>query len=169
MLLIGIGNPLRRDDGAGLVAARRLRERLRPEHATDVTITIEHAECTGELTALLDLWAAREQVLVFDAASAPALLPGSVLRLDGCRDPLPSHPARSTHALGLAQAVELGRALGALPARLTVYAIGAADFGHGEGLSADAERGVTAAVEAALAELRIPTSQGPKPQGDEDA
>ena len=160
VLLIGIGNPLRRDDGAGLVAARRLRERLRPEHATSAPDGVEHADCTGELTALLELWAGRERVVVFDAASAPALLPGSVLRLDGCRDPLPSHPARSTHALGLAQAVELARALGALPERLTVYAIGAADFGHGEGLSADAERGVTAAVEAAQAELRPPTLQG---------
>lgn len=154
VLLIGIGNPLRRDDGAGLAAARRLRERLRHERAA---IAIDQVDCTGELTALLELWAGREQVLVFDAASAPALSPGSVLRLDGRRDALPSPPARSTHALGLAQAVELGRALDALPERLTVYAIGAADFGHGEGLSAEAERGVTAAVEAAQAELRAAT------------
>lgn len=161
VLLIGIGNPLRRDDGAGLVAARWLRERLRHERAA---LAIDHAECTGELTVLLELWAGREQVLVFDAASATALSPGSVLRLDGCRDALPAPPARSTHALGLAQVVELGRALGALPERLTVYAIGAADFGHGEGLSAEVERGVTAAVEAAQAELRAA-----RQRGDDDA
>lgn len=151
VLLIGVGNPLRGDDGAGLAAARRLRARLLQERPD---LELELAECTGDLTSLLSLWSGREHVLIFDAAPPPGVQPGHVLRIDPDRDPIPAPAARSTHSLGLAQAVSLGRALGSLPQRLALYAIGAAAFEHGEGLSGDAERGVEAAVAAAMREVR---------------
>jgi hydrogenase maturation protease len=154
VLVIGVGNPLRGDDGAGLAAARRLRSRVQEEQPRT---ELDLAECTGDLTALLELWAGREHVLVFDAA--PAVEPGRARRIDPERDPIPSHPARSTHALGLAQAVALGRALGSLPQRLALYAIGAAAFAHGEGLSRDAELGVEAAVAAAMQEVLAASRQ----------
>lgn len=157
VLLIGVGNPMRRDDGAGPEAARRLRASLLKEHPRT---EVEVAECAGDLTALLDLWAGHEHVLLFDAAAPPAVDLGSVIRLDPERDVIPALPARSTHALGLAQAVELGRALGSLPPRLIIYAIGAAAFEHGAGLSADAERGVEAAVAAARVEVLAASQPG---------
>jgi hydrogenase maturation protease len=48
----------------------------------------------------------------------------------------------STHALGVAEAIELARALGRLPARLEVYAIEGARFTAGAGLSPAVEQAV---------------------------
>ena len=47
-----------------------------------------------------------------------------------------SFGASSTHALGLADAVELARSLGRLPQRVVVYGIEGAAFEFGNGLSA---------------------------------
>ena len=48
----------------------------------------------------------------------------------------------STHAFGVADAVELARALGRLPGRLDVYAIEGASFAAGDRLSPAVERAV---------------------------
>jgi hypothetical protein len=53
--------------------------------------------------------------------------------------------AASSHRIGLGDTVELARALGRLPARLTVLAVVGRDFGLGAGLTAE--------VAAAVAEL----------------
>ena len=52
-------------------------------------------------------------------------------------------PSRgSTHALGVAEAIELGRALGRLPRRLLVFGIEGGSFDAGAGLSPEVERAV---------------------------
>ena len=135
LLVIGAGNELRRDDGAGLEAARRLAG----------FPGVEVREARGDMTSLADLWEADDSVVVVDAARSGAL-PGSVHRFDATSDPLPAAFGRgSTHALGVADAVELARALGRLPAKLIVYGIEGEDFSAGEGMS-DA---VAAAVDEA--------------------
>jgi hydrogenase maturation protease len=45
----------------------------------------------------------------------------------------------STHAFGVAEAVEMDRALGGLPRRLTIYGIEGANFAAGEELTAEVE------------------------------
>jgi hydrogenase maturation protease len=129
--VIGVGNPWRRDDGAGPAVARAL-----------------GGTSTDDPSRLLDLWAGAERVVVVDAAAsgAPA---GTVHRFDGQR-PLPAGVGSSTHAFGVADAIELARALDRLPPRLTVYAIEGADFGSGPGLSP----GVARAAETLIAALR---------------
>lgn len=126
LLVIGAGNELRRDDAAGLEAARRLAEYP----------GVEVREARGDMTSLADLWDADDSVVVVDAARSGAL-PGSVHRFDATSDPLPAAFGRgSTHALGVADAVELARALGRLPSKLIVYGIEGEDFSAGEGMSA---------------------------------
>ncbi len=118
-LVIGVGNPWRRDDGAGPAVARAL-----------------GGAVTDDPSRLLELWAGAGQAIVVDAAATGAP-PGTVHRHDATAGPLPEHAVRtSTHAFGVADAVELARALGRLPERLDVYAIEGADFGHGDGLTA---------------------------------
>ncbi len=51
-------------------------------------------------------------------------------------------PATSTHAWGVAQAVALGRVLGALPPYLVVYGIEGQDFGPGREVSPEVARAV---------------------------
>jgi len=132
-LVIGVGNRARRDDGAGLEVARLL----------------DGVEHEGDALALLELWEGAEDVVLVDAARSGGA-PGVVRCFDAIAAPVPTAAVRSsTHALGIADAVELARALGRLPARLRVVAIDGEDFALGQGLTSD----VAAAVEAVAATL----------------
>ncbi len=72
-------------------------------------------------------------------------------RFDAGAGPLPEAKFNlSTHGLGLAEAVELARALGQLPPRTIVYAIEADAFDAGAPLSP----AVAAAIDAASGRIR---------------
>jgi hydrogenase maturation protease len=142
--VIGIGNPLRGDDAAGLLVARRVRELA----GDDVDVR----ELEGEPSRLIDAWQGAATTVVADAARSGAA-PGTVMRFDATEGPLPpSLSTTSTHALGLGDAVELARALGRLPSRLIVYAIEGARFGAGDTLTPAVTAAVDAAAEAVLGE-----------------
>jgi hydrogenase maturation protease len=134
VIVIGVGNAFRGDDGAGLAVAGRLRE-LSPEG-------IDVREVDGDASALVHAWSDADRVVVVDAAASGAT-PGTVRRFDACSGPLPaSHVRSSTHAFGVPDAVELGRALGRLPRSLEVYAIEGASFEAGEPLTPAVMRAV---------------------------
>jgi hydrogenase maturation protease len=144
-VVIGVGNRLCGDDVAGLEVARMVRERA--GHALRVF------ELDGEPSGLLDAWEAAEFAVVIDA-SASGAAPGTVHRFDAAEGPLPGGlRGSSTHALGVADAIELGRALGRLPARLTVYGIEGQRFGAGALPSAAVEDAITAVAESVVAEV----------------
>jgi hydrogenase maturation protease len=128
-MVIGVGNPWRGDDAAGLEVARR-------------TGGVQHE---GDCTRLLDAWEGHDDVVVVDAALSGAA-PGTVHRVGA---PLPVTLRSSSHAFGVAEAVELARALGRLPRGLRVCAIEGSDFALGPGLSPEVE----AAVESLAAQL----------------
>lgn len=145
-LLIGVGNAYRRDDAVGLIAARALRER--------VGAACGIREESGEGTALMDAWRDAELVLLLDALHTGAA-PGTVVRLDASAAPVPARFFHySTHAFGVAEAIELARALGALPAQLIVFGVEGADFTAGEGLSPPVARTVPQLIAVALGDLR---------------
>ena len=142
--VIGVGNRWRGDDAAGLVAAQRLRASVPGANVV---------ELEGEPVSLLDAWDGEEQVIVIDAVVSGSDA-GTVHRIDALEDELPDYMRRtSTHALGLAEAIELGRALDRLPDELVVLGIEGSAFDAGDGLTPEAERGVAAAVDRAAAEL----------------
>ncbi len=125
VVVIPLGNRFRGDDGAGPAIADRLR-------GTPGCRIVEGVE---DALAIIAAWENAGLAIVLDAAlsGAPA---GAVHRIEAGEGPLPRDLARcSSHGLGLAEAVELGRALNRLPARLVVYAIEAGDMGSGAGLS----------------------------------
>jgi hydrogenase maturation protease len=137
MLVIGAGNTDRRDDGAGPELACRLL--LAANRSFDV------ATCSGEATALMRLFAARDHVEIVDACVSGAT-PGVVMRFDVSASPVPAQlKAVSSHGFGVAEAVELARVLGQLPRTVILHAIEAGDIGMGQGL--------TPAVETAVARL----------------
>ena len=141
-MVFGIGNPDRGDDAAGRAVARRLRGVL----PADVAI-IEH---DGEATALLAGFAGAAAVWLVDACLSGAA-PGTIRRLDVHDGPLPrTLSGISTHGFGPAEAVELARALGRLPARCIVYAIEGASFAPGAPPSPD----VAAAIAGVADRLR---------------
>lgn len=151
VLLLGVGNPFRRDDGIGPALVAALAGRAGPW--CDV-----RAERGDDFTRILAAWEGREAAVVVDATDAP-LPPGTLRRHDGAA--LAALPAAdpSTHGFGLAGALSLSRALGTLPPLVSVLTVTGADFGHGEGLSpplAARFDALCGALAAALADARAP-------------
>ena len=104
MLIIGLGNPDRGDDAAGILVARRLRE-----------CGIDAVEHTSTTLDLLDVWAASDRVIVADAVISRAAA-GSIQVWDPWKLPLENAIFRaSTHEFSLADTIELARALNRLP------------------------------------------------------
>jgi hydrogenase maturation protease len=133
-LVVGIGNPWRRDDGAGTAVARRLAGLL-PD---GVRIAI----VGGEATELIETFRDADLAVLVDAVASGGE-PGTVFRFDAVAEPLPAGFGRlSSHGLGLAEAIELARVLGRLPTGVLVYGIEGVDFTPGQGLTAAVERAV---------------------------
>jgi len=142
-VVIGVGNALRGDDAAGLHVARLLSSR---------GIANVH-ETSGETFSLMELWKGADTALLADAAQSSAK-PGEVSRFDVSTQPLPAAFLHcSTHAFGLAEAVELARSLGTLPPRVIIFGIEGDSFEHGEDLSPEVAAGVERA--AALIESEL--------------
>jgi hydrogenase maturation protease len=146
IVVIGVGNEYRSDDGAGIAVARRLRT-LFP---AGVTILEE----SGEGAALMQAWQGAAWVMLVDAVRSGAS-PGTIHRLDARAAPMPiGFFHYSTHAFSVAEAVELARSLDQLPAHLVVYGIEGTTFAAGVELSPAVEQAVEAVVERIAQEVR---------------
>ena len=146
IVVIGVGNGSRRDDGVGWVVASAVARRLGD--------LVEVRRCDGEPARLLDAWSGAELAVVVDAIRR-GTEPGSlcVLTADDAVASTPAVPLGG-HALGVGQAVALGRALDRLPRRLVVVGIEGQDYGIGEGLSAPVLAAVDAAAERVAGMVR---------------
>jgi len=126
VLVAGVGRPDRGDDAVGPAVAGRAMGLVPP----GVTV-VERVEPAG----LIDAWAGAELVVVTDAVRS-GQRPGTVHVLHACHGPLPVRTgADGTHGLGLAEVIELGRALQRLPPRLVVVGVEAQQFGLGAPMS----------------------------------
>ena len=128
--VIGVGNPWRRDDGVGWVVADEVGRRLGPAVAVVAS--------DGEPSRLLDAWTGVDLAVVVDAVRSDAA-PGTIHVLSDELVPDRVPPRSGSHALGLGDAIALGRALDRLPARLVVVAVEAEDTDAGHGLSPSVE------------------------------
>ena len=127
LLIIGVGNPYRGDDAAGLQAVRLLRDM-----GIDASNLLEHS---GEGTALMEAWKGRATGILIDAVSSGSA-PGTIHRLEPFNNPLPAQLFQSsTHAFSLPQAIEMARALDELPKRLLIFGIEGCNFRVGAELS----------------------------------
>ncbi|MGM0818199.1 MAG: hydrogenase maturation protease [Actinomycetota bacterium] len=143
MRVVGVGNTLRGDDGAGVVTACRLAT-LRPDLVVET--------CAGEVGTLLDLLDGDEPLVVIDALRGGGP-PGRVRRFPGGALP-PRRQAGGTHDAGLGEALELAASLGRRPPSLTVIGIEGAryDLGH-EALTPEVARACDALASALAREL----------------
>jgi hydrogenase maturation protease len=132
VLVVGLGQRDRGDDAVGPAVAEKAAELLPSDVkvACDVTVA-----CQEDPTALMDLWPGAALVVVADAIRS-GQPPGTVQVLHAHDGPLPvgTGPA-STHTFGLAEAIELARALDRLPSQLVIVGIEATQFRLGAPLS----------------------------------
>lgn len=138
IVVIGLGGDGRGDDAAGLEVVRRLRGSVPP--------SVVLVESAADPAQLVEAWTGARLVIVIDAVSSGAP-PGAVHRPAGVEGGPSWHG--SSHSFGLADAVELGRALGRLPARLVVIGIEGADFTIGAPITPP----VLSAIDALAREL----------------
>jgi hydrogenase maturation protease len=137
VVVIGVGNPWRRDDGVGWAVAEAVGRRLGR--------AVEIVESDGEPSRLLDAWSGLDLAVVVDAVCSGDA-PGTIHMCTEDPEPLRTSPPAGSHALGLTDAIALGRALHRLPARLIVVGIEADDTTPGHGLTS----AVAGAVEEAV-------------------
>ncbi len=148
VVVIGVGNPERGDDGVGWEVVSRLEGVLPPGVRTVRTSGADPA-------SLMEAWRGAGSAVLVDAMVS-GVEPGTVARFDAGAAPLPSGTRLvSTHALGAQAAIELARALEALPGRLCVIGVEAASFEPGSGLSRAVAEGAAAAANAVLDEIRV--------------
>ena len=141
VVVIGVGNEFRRDDGAGPAVVARLRGLVPP--GVELVVT------DGEPTRLIEAWTGAALAVVVDAVRAEPPHPGQVHRFVMDRPGAGAARPASSHGFGLDDAIALALALDRMPGRLIVHAIEAADLTLGTGLTP----AVAAAVETAAAAI----------------
>ena len=157
--VIGLGNTILTDDGAGVHVAREVARRLAGT-ASDVNVV--ETEVAG--LALLELMVGWDRVILVDAVQFEGVDPGTVVRIDPS-DLRTSLRLRSVHDVDLPTVLELGRQLGLTsPREVIVLGIEAADARtFGERLTPPVQAGVARAVEQVMDLLR--PDHGDQPGG----
>jgi len=156
LLLIGVGNQYRKDDAAGLIVVRSLKNQA--------PAFLEIIEESGEGASLMERWREVDGVIMVDAVSSGAP-PGTIHRLDACRQSIPTDFfSYSTHAFSVAEAVEMARVLDQLPPRMIIYGIEGESFEFGTGLSPALESAVPQVAESILNDVEIMSKETERKQ-----
>lgn len=161
--VVGVGNEFRRDDGIG----PRVAVELEGHHLPGVRVAV----CDGEPAGLLHAWNDVKLAIVVDAVLCEPATPGRIWRtaVEGRADDAPAPHGdpdqvaglqatggASSHAMGVPEALLLGRALDRVPDKLVVFAVEAADLDLGTELSPEVAAAHPRVVRAVLAELERP-------------
>ncbi len=147
ILLIGIGNEYRSDDGIGLIVARTIREKQLPH--------VIVKEESGEGASLMEVWQGFQNVLVVDAVSS-GVMPGTIFRIDANKETVPTKFFHySTHAFSVSEAIELARVMNALPPKMVVYGIEGTHFAAGVAISLPVQQAVDKIIELIEKEMQL--------------
>jgi hydrogenase maturation protease len=145
VVVVGVGNPYRRDDGVGPAVIDRLR------HQGPIGIRLEESD--GEPSQLLELWSAADVAIVVDAVRTMDGRPGRIHRRRLDRAVAIGSPP-SSHSIDLGDAVALALALDRMPATLVLYGIEVSDISYGQGLTPAVDAAVDEVAGSILARLK---------------
>ena len=153
LLILGTGNPLRRDDGIGVHIAHELENLGMPQGVKVLDAG------TGGL-ALVDFMRAFPKVLFLDAVDMGEA-PGTV-KTFAQEDMLAAVPVTqvSLHDMGLPHVLLLASLQGVSP-EILIVGIQPKDLGWGIGLSPELERAVPTIVQHVLAEIETGGASAP--------
>lgn len=147
-LILGVGNPLMGDDGAGVLAVQRLL--ARPDLPPDVTVIDGGTAGLG----LIPLIESYRRVVLVDAVLMGEP-PGTVRRF-AWREARVAGRAQSLslHQSDLADALALAEALGSLPPEVVIYGVQPQHTDWEQPLSEAVARALPGLVDALLTEVR---------------
>ena len=150
-LVLGIGNPILSDDGAGIKVAREVGKKLDDPH-----ITVSETSAAG--LSLLDSIVGYDEVIIIDAIQTKKGKAGQIYRMEPEDFSFAKHLS-SPHQINLVTALELGKMLNlAMPQKITIFAVEAKDItSFSEKCTPEVERAIPKVVKMVLAELRCQT------------
>ncbi|MBF0566737.1 MAG: hydrogenase maturation protease [Nitrospirae bacterium] len=164
-IIIGLGNPILRDDSVGPRAVRLIKERLgrempegigtdvKPDFKADDGADVKVSEIYAGGIRLLDEMSGYDRAFIIDSI-VTGETPGTIYRLTA--DDLPqSRNSGSIHDMTLPMALGMGRMLGMrLPEEILIWAIEAKDVdSFGEELSEEVEKSLPLVVNSVLGSL----------------
>lgn len=157
ILLLGVGNLQRGDDGIGPVVVEKF-QAVAPSGVTCRTVP-------GDISALLDAWHSYSNLLLVDAVVSGAAA-GTLHRIPVQEGRLPAAVrVVSSHAMGVSEAIPLAHRLGLLPKQVLLLGVEGVDFQVGHPLSPR----VAAAIPRIIAQIgtELALLQGDGHQPDE--
>ena len=158
-LVLGIGNPILRDDGIGPRIAEETGRRWLG-NGVDFQTTFQAG------MVLVDMITGYDNLIVIDAVQTGGE-PGNLTWLSPDDFHLTDDYTTSEHKMGILQAIRLGESLGLpVPPRTSLLAVEAVDVTNfGEDLTPEVERAIPSAVKQIIARLFSITNQRPASPG----
>ncbi|MBN1862328.1 MAG: hydrogenase maturation protease [Dehalococcoidales bacterium] len=146
-LVLGIGNPILGDDGAGIEIARRLKER-----APDVAVE----ETNEAAISLLDLITGYDKLIIIDSIKTGKGKPGELYKLS-LEDLGVNLDCASFHGMDIATAFEVGESLGCdMPRSVSIYAVEVKDNSNfAEGCTPEVAGRIPLAVQQIIGEEKL--------------
>lgn len=145
VVIIGVGNQVRNDDGVGIFIASKLKAKNLPQ--TRIVFN------SGEAASLMESWNGSDTVFLVDAVKSFSS-PGQIYRFNAQTASIPkAFFNSSTHNFGTAAAVELARILNRLPRFLIIYGIEGKCFEAGWGLTPEVDKAAKTVVRMLLADI----------------
>jgi hydrogenase maturation protease len=147
ILVLGLGNELYGDDGAGIQVVRKLKQELEPQKKTLPwleNVNFEESSVSG--IALLDVIADYDILIIVDTIKKSNPLTGKIHVL---KDKDLRHvPGPSPHYVSVPQTLEIGKNLGLkVPSQIKIIAVEAKNlYNLGEGLTEEMKKAIPVIV-----------------------
>jgi len=140
IVIVGVGNDFRTDDGVGPAVARYIADMDLPG--------VRIIDQVGDGTDLINAWTGADAAFVVDCMRSGSE-PGTIRRFDVLRDDLAEEilPGLSTHAFNVGETVRLARSIGQLPRTLIVYGVEGCEYSLGDRLTSPVEKAVVSVAE----------------------
>lgn len=146
-LILGLGNTLLGDDGAGVLAARNLARLVGDRPDVDL---LDGGTLSFTLLPTLET---HDRLIVLDAADLGEV-PGTVRCLESvAMDEFLGRPRRSVHEVGLCDLLNMARLSGCFPARRALIGVQPGVVGWRDGLTPEVDAALAQAAGLALALL----------------
>jgi len=138
LLVMSVGNILRRDDGFADAVLNRLAEEDLPDY-------VELFDAGTSAIDLMEIFNGRKKLVVVDAVRG-GQEPGTLYRFSPEEVEAEALPMNSLHQIGLLETLKLGELVDCKPQETVVVGAQPKDTGLGIGLSAEVEAAVARAV-----------------------